>query len=162
MEDALSKNQNLLAYFAKKHDKPTVTVLMKLCYLADLIYYKKNKSQITDYEYRRYTFGPFDKNIYTDLEALVAEHSILKNEIEHGKYGEDTEIILYKFAKDEDFEVDLSTEELTVADELLSALGGKGASDLTKVAYKTKPMVKFNAEIGGTEHWNEVLDLSAS
>lgn len=153
----MTSTQELLCYFASKHNKPTVTVLMKLCYLADLIYYKDHGNQITEYQYQRYTFGPFDKKIYSDLEKLV-EINALHSELLHGEYGDDIETVVYKTNKQE---VKLEKGTRAVVDELLSALGGRGALELTQIAYKTKPMTKLNATLGGKEGLGKVLDLSA-
>jgi uncharacterized phage-associated protein len=155
----MTSTQKLVAYFSKMHRKPSVTVLMKLCYLTDLTAIKGSDNQITDLKYRRYTFGPFDEKIYIELEELVSKH-ILATKTEYTPYG--NELITYDYDKPEEFDLDLPETEKKYADEVLEALGAYGAKALTEVAYKTKPMIKIGATLGGTEHLNEELDLKAA
>ena len=155
----MTNNQKLLTYFVKKHNTPTVTVLMKLCYLTDLISFKENHKRITDYKYIRYTFGPFTRNIYTDLESLVKE-DVLASKIEYGKFGQDTESVIYSLSENAP-SVELEEDTKAIVDELLDKLGGHGAHALTNIAYKTKPMVALGATLGGNEHIGEELNLGA-
>lgn len=155
----MNANQKLLTYFASKHEKPSVTVLMKLCYLTDLVSIKRGGQQITEYKYERYTFGPFDKTIYQDLESLV-EQEILDIELFYPE-GAFSELVLYRPNEESDEleSIDLSDEQKGIVDEILSSLGGYGARALTDVAYGTKPMLELNATLGGNENIGKRLDL---
>ncbi|HEX6257944.1 MAG TPA: Panacea domain-containing protein [Candidatus Saccharimonadales bacterium] len=158
----LSKTQALLEFFAHSHDKPSVTVLMKLCYLTDLIAIKRLRRPITEYEYERYTFGPFNKRIYQDLEHLVGV-SRLEVEIDYPTFGTDSEVVLYRHTQDlANVEQKLDIEEIEVASEVLKTLSGYGARQLTEVAYQTKPMVALGATLGGNQNLGVKLDLKAS
>ena len=52
-------------------------------------------------------------------------------------------------------------EELEVIGGVLQELKGYGAKILTEIAYKTKPMVKIGAILGGKESFGVKLDLSS-
>lgn len=53
-----------------------------------------------------------------------------------------------------------SSEELELIGGVLQELKGYGAKILTEIAYKTKPMVKIGATLGGKESFGVKLDLS--
>lgn len=151
------KTIQLLGYLSKEHNNATVTVLMKLCYLIDLTSLKSGNGKITDFEYRRYNYGPFDDKIYKLLTLLTVQN-ILFTETEYTTSGNDC--VVYKFNEKSNFNFDqLSEIDYTVINESINELRGLGAKILTKIAYQTKPMLKFGATLGGNEHFNEVLDL---
>lgn len=153
-----TKNLQLLGYLAKKHPGASVTVLIKLCYLADLISLKRFGEKISSFTYVRYFYGPFDKEIYEDLEHLIIEGTLIpKSEYTQGG----AETIVYKFNEDKALVTSaLSNDELAIVDELLDTVSGYGAKALTDVAYNTAPMRAFGATLGGDEHLNETLDLN--
>jgi len=151
------KNLQLLAYLAKEHSEASVTVLIKLCYLADLISIKRYGKKISSFNYIRYYFGPFDSEIYIELECLVNE-DILKAEPEYTKKG--AEAIIYHFNENKELNTsELKKEDKIVLNELLESVRGYGAKALTDITYNTKPMKAFGATLGGNEHMGELLDL---
>jgi hypothetical protein len=56
---------------------------------------------------------------------------------------------------------EIEKEEKDLIDEMMSELKGYGAKTLTDIAYKTKPMIKLGATLGGDENLFKKLDLSA-
>lgn len=154
------KNLQLLAFLAKEHSEASVTVLIKLCYLADLISIKRYGNKISSFEYVRYYFGPFDPEIYEDLELLVKE-KILTAEPEYTKKG--AEAIIYHFNESKELDTSkLGDEDKIVLNELLESVRGYGAKALTDIAYNTKPMKAFGATLGGSEHMGELLNLQTA
>ncbi|HNV97468.1 MAG TPA: Panacea domain-containing protein [bacterium] len=155
----LTKTQQFLTYIIKNRPRASITILMKLSYLIDLVSVHKNKNQITDFSYIRYYYGPYDTRINTELQTLIGEGII---SFENAYVLADAEYTVYSFNKDfEDFEFnELSQEEKTIIDKIISDLGGYGAKTLTEIAYKTRPMKKLGATIGGTENLNEKVVLS--
>lgn len=153
------KTKQLLAYIVQQHLKASVTVLMKISYLIDLISVKKHGHQVTSFAYTRYNFGPFDKKIYTLINELEAE-GIITGESNYTFEGD--EYLIFSLNKDnEDFSFDTLTEpDIKIADDVLEQLRGYGAKTLTDITYKTAPMKKLGATQGGNEHLNEALDLS--
>jgi len=154
------KTKQLLVYLTKNHKIATVTSLMKLSYLVDLVHIKKGSKQVSDFEYRRYTYGPFDKKIYSYLFDLV-EKNVLHEETDYAPPS--IEYITYRFnegIKDFGFNK-LNDDEKETIDEVLEKLVGYGAKTLTDIAYKTAPMKALGATPGGNEKLNEVLDLNA-
>lgn len=152
------KNLQLLAYLAKEHSEASVTVLIKLCYLADLISIKRYNNKISSFNYIRYYFGPFDSKIYEELEFLISKN-ILMAESEYTKNG--AEAIIYHFNEKKSLDIsELKDEDKTILNELLDLVRGYGARALTDMAYNTKPMKSIGATLGGKEHMGELLDLS--
>ncbi|MFA6096856.1 MAG: Panacea domain-containing protein [Candidatus Paceibacterota bacterium] len=153
-----TKNEQLLAYLAKKHEKATVTVLMKICYLIDLVGEKKYGRQISEYRYKRYTYGPFDQKIYRDLSELQSKGILIAKsdytasgeEYIHYSLNEETESVIFD---------KLLGAETQIIDEVLESVKGFGARTLTEIAYKTKPMKALNATLGGNENMSMSLDL---
>jgi len=154
-----TKNQQLLAYIVKNHPKVSVTGLMKLCYLIDLFSVKKGREQVSDFQYVRYYYGPYDKKIGEALEELVKEKIIIPS-------GDFTpsgdEYVVYNYNEGEDYSFDLIEKDKEQIDAVLENLRGYGAKTLTEVAYKTKPMLKLGATLGGKENIGVRLDLNAS
>lgn len=156
----MGKNDQILAYLAKGHSEASVTVLIKLCYLADLVSIKRYNREVSDFKYVRYYFGPFDSKIYTNLETLVKENFLISSS-EYTQKG--AEAIIYHFNEKKELPTDkLLVEDLGILDELIESVRGYGAKALTDIAYSTKPMVAFGATLGGSEHFGERLDLRAA
>lgn len=151
-----NKNLSLLAYLSKNHPEASVTVLIKLCYLADLVSIKRFGKKISNYDYMRYYFGPFDKQIYNDLESLVKKN-ILKATSDYSQKGE---VIIYHLIENENEITDLNEQDKIILDELLKSMKGYGAKALTDIAYNTKPMKALGATLGGNEHLGKKLDLT--
>ena len=154
------KTSQLLVYLTKNHSNAPLTSLMKLSYLVDLVHIRKGGKQISDFVYQRYTYGPFDKKIYTYLLDLT-ERKVLYEITDFASPS--IEYIIYKFSEDvTDYKFDkLSSDEMQTIDEVLTSLEGYGAKTLSDLAYKTTPMRALGATPGGDEHLNEVLDLHA-
>lgn len=154
-----SKTKQLLIYIAKQHPDTSVTSFMKLCYLIDLVSVKKTAKQITDFEYRRYNYGPFDDTIYEYLNTLVKE-GVFSARNEYTSRGDDFIVYSLNQSYEEKEGESLAVEDMAMVDEVLEAVKGFGAKTLTEIAYKTKPMVALNATLGGNENMNQVLNLA--
>ncbi|MDD5084295.1 MAG: Panacea domain-containing protein [Candidatus Moranbacteria bacterium] len=155
-----NKTKQLLGYLSKEHSNATVTVLMKLAYLTDLISTQRTGAKISSFDYQRYHFGPFDQKIYTYLNELVAENILIPNS-EYTRSGGEAVIYRFNESKESDFVTgELNPTEIEIIDELLESVGGYGAKTLTQIAYKTKPMQKIGATLGGSENMGITLDLS--
>ena len=156
-----SKRERALGCIVKNRGKATVTILMKLAYLTDLVSCKRTGKPIFDYDYKRYFYGPFDDKIYRDIEHLQSE-KILNGDFDYTQEG--NEYILYTFnpVKEKGFSFGLTdTEEKTIG-EVLESVKGLGAKILTEIAYRTKPMKKLRATLGGKENLGKSLDLTLS
>lgn len=152
------KTKQLLAYLIQEHSSASVTVLMKLSYLIDLVSVKKEHKQVTDFEYKRYHFGPFDQSIYILLSELETE-GVVKAESQYTPGGE--EYVKYSFneEKEELISDQLTDKDCEIANQVLDQVSGYGAKTLTEIAYQTVPMKKLGATLGGSENLNEKLDL---
>lgn len=155
-----TKTKQLLAYLIQNYLEVSVTSLMKLSYIADLVQIKKTNKKISGFRYKRYTYGPFDQEIYRLLKGLV-EDGIISEQTKMTPKGD--EYIVYTFNEDNsNLKFDkLTKKEKETAQEVVESLQGFGVKALTEVAYRTKPMQKLGATLGGNEHLNALLDLRA-
>lgn len=154
------KTKQLLVYITKGYKSASVTMLMKLAYLIDLVAVGRKGEQISGFRYRRYNYGPFDSRIYDYLTKLVGE-GILSEASEfcppaheYIKYEVNESSSKLNFDK-------LSAQEQKIADEVLKSMVGYGAKALADITYKTRPMLALGATQGGSENLNVLLDLKA-
>lgn len=163
MEEELDRRtRGLILYLVGKMAVPTKTSIIKMCYLCDLAAVQSGMNQITAFKYIRYYYGPFDKNIEDYLLDLVKKREIVSRSEYSSGGGEYERFSLPSAEIDpEDYIEDLTDEEKTIVDSILDSLGSLNAKMLTEIAYKTNPMKKFGATLGGTEHLTEALDLGA-
>jgi len=153
------KSKQLITYISKRYIPATVTSLMKLCYLVDLIAVSKTGKQISDFQYKRYKYGPFDQNIYAYLDTLTKEKKLLE-EVDHTPYAE--EYIVYRFNEHLESGFDsLAEDEKAIIDSVLDNLRGLGAKALAELSYKTKPMRALGAKINNDKGINQPLNLKA-
>ena len=154
------KNEQFIVCILSKRPRISITSIMKLSYLIDLISVKERGSQISGFKYRRYTFGPFDEGVYEVTERLVLNNILLQS-TEYTPMGD--EYTIYSFNEDsKGFEFDaLSKDEIKMIEDVVSELAGYGAKALTELTYSTAPMEEKGATIGGDEHLNEVLNLES-
>ncbi len=156
----MEKTKSLLAYIIKRHITASLTSLLKLCYLIDVVSVKKTGKPISEFSYVRYYYGPYDDKIYTLLTALQSE-GVVKSKTEYAYSGD--EYVIYQSDGDQQGVSELiSEEEYSLIDEVLEKLRGYGAKALTDIAYQTAPMVRIGATLGGREHLNEKLDLGCA
>jgi len=147
-------------YIARGFGSATVTMVMKLAYLIDLVSVGRTGKQISGFRYKRYKYGPFDSTIYAYLTGLV-EEGILQEESEFCAPAE--EYIKYRVndASPKLKSNKLNAAEVKIADEVLKSMVGYGAKALSAIAYKTKPMIALGATPGGSENLKALLDLKA-
>lgn len=155
-----AKTQKLVEYIVRKNQQPTVTSIIKLCYLIDLANFRKQGEQITDFHYIRYNYGPFDRTIYTILEDLEKSGRVISEPVYYGP----AETVLFKPTDETISKLDdpFSDSEREIIDGILDDFQGYGAKLLTDVAYKTGPMKALKATQGGSEGMGQALDLSKS
>ncbi len=149
----------VLTYIIKNHPDVSVTSLMKLSYLVDLVAVKKGKNKISDFKYTRYHYGPFDKNIYKYLEVLEKDN-IIKEGAKISNTGD--EFVTYNIKKKNNIAFDkIPDDEKEIIDEVLETLEGYGTKALTELTYRTKPMKKIKATLNNKAGLNKTLDLNA-
>ena len=151
------KTLQVLSYIIKNRPNISVTSLMKLAYLVDLVAIKKGKNKISDFQYIRYNYGPFDKKIYKYLEVLENNNTI-KEGAEISSTGD--EFVTYSLNKRNISFDTISDDEKEIIDEVLETLEGYGVKALTELTYRTKPMRKIRATLKNKVGLNEVLDLN--
>lgn len=155
-KEKLDKTKKLLTYITEFNGKVTVTGLMKLSYLVDLVSLSKKNKKISEFKYRRYTHGPFDPKIYSHLKDLVARN-ILLEETEYTPLG--LEYTVYKVNEKIDKDYTEIKEDKRIIDDVLENLKGYGVKTLKEISYKTEPMKKLGTTMGGKEHFNELIPL---
>ena len=150
------KTKQLLCYILQ--DSPRdVTSMIKLSYLIDLAAVRRFEHQISEFEYIRYNYGPFDQKVYTNLNDLQKEGKVVSFS-HYNTYGENVLFKLNAQPEDDEFSL-LSPEEKSLVREMLDSLTGYGARMLTEIAYSTAPMKVLGATLGGNEHLGETLNL---
>jgi len=153
------KTKKLISYIIQKCGSTTITSIMKLSYLIDLISVKKTGKQISGFQYERYLFGPFDKGIYIYIQELIKEKT-LKERLAFTPGGD--EYIVYEPTGKADRETEgLKKTEIALIDSVLGELGGLGAKSLSQIAYATGPMKKLGATMGNRKGLNKLLDLAS-
>jgi hypothetical protein len=158
-----AKRTAVLEYIIRRHTESTVTSMMKIAYLADLLVLKNGLPRITDYTYIRYHYGPFDRKIYDDLDGLVRSGAV-KSAPRYSGVGDGGEYWVFESLADgpqNSIDKYLQPDQVSLLDSLLNDIRGYGAKTLTEAAYQTRPMKKFEATLGGSEHLQEMLDLNA-
>lgn len=153
-----AKTKQLLAYLIDRHAVATVTSLVKLCYLSDLVNYQNHNKQISSLTYIRWHYGPYDSKISEYLLSLVNDGTI-KSDMAFTTDGNE----YFKYSlKDKSYDKSLlANDELSAVDAVLNSLAGYGPSALVDVAYKTKPMKALGAKRGGVENLGATLNLAA-
>ncbi len=152
-----AKTKQLVGYLVSKHSLSTVTSLIKLCYLCDLVSVDKGDGKITDFNYIRWHFGPYDRRIEDVLNELVKDGAVV-SETAYTDHG--TEYIKYTAKDDDPTTSGLTDKDFSHIDAVLESLKGFGPKALTQVAYKTKPMQALGATLGGTQNMGATLNLS--
>jgi len=154
-----SKNKKLIYRIIRKHESASVTSLMKLAYLIDLVSVKRTGEKISEFDYFRYTYGPFNPAIYGVLEELSSEGKVSSQSVFSGV----GEYIVYTAVDtdSEEFVEGLAPDEQSLVDEVVLSLQGYGAKALTEIAYKTEPMCALGATLGGAEAIGARLELSS-
>lgn len=129
------KTFEIFAYLGKKLEwKWDIMQFMKLPYFIDLQSVKDLGFQITNFEYRRYNFWPFDKKVYSYRELF-----------EQNSFD-----VTFTYIGDFLTEIDSAISKLPVTD----------GEKLKILSYNTSPMKALGATLGGNEHMNEILDLA--
>ena len=153
------KTKQLLAYIIQHHPPLPITSLMKLSYIVDLISIKKYEKQVSNFEYIRYKYGPFNNKIYEYMQDLLKDN-IISEEPAYTPMGD--EYILYKFNEESIIVFDkLTDNEKEIVNEVLDSLLGYGAKALVDLAYRTKPMERIGAKQDNDVGLNAKLDLRA-
>lgn len=155
-----AKTIQLLTYIIQNRPSTSITSLMKISYIIDLVAIKKNKNKLTDFEYIRYNYGPFDKKIYIYLKNMISQNDILEDS-ELAETGD--EFIVYNLNKKKSEPVfdKLKDEEIETINEVLRSVKAYGPKALTELAYQTRPMKLIGAKLGNKKGLNERLDLNA-
>ena len=124
--------------FQQLDETPDIMQFMKLPYFIDLSCIEKKLQQISNFEYIRWNYGPFDRVVY-DYQKLFS----FKNEkgVDHMSY------------------VYLSLTEQEIIDETLNNIPKDNWDELKKLSYDTQPMKKLWVCIWDNKCMWEVLKL---
>jgi len=148
-----SKNFQFLSFILQNRGWCTITEIVKLAYLIDLAAKNNSKIQnkISDFEYIRYYYGPYSKEIQNTLENWI-EKEVIK--ITSGLSTHWHEYTVYEFNIEKSNIIDqLTPDEQDFILETLEDLATYRSTHLTDIAYNTKPMT----ELWATLWWNEGL-----
>lgn len=152
----MNKTAEVIYRIVENNSTASITVIMKLLYLIDLIHLKKNGKKLTDLNYKRYFYGPFSSEVYTIVDDLIRQ-DLLNTE---ARFTRDTDYFVYKIANAPKGNTNLTEEEIDFLNKTLKEFEGLSAKFLTEVTYHTKPMKELGATIGGNEEFETELNLS--
>ena len=127
-----------------------------MLYLIDLASVASTGKQTTDFKFIRYYYGPYDKNIRIIIDDMTAKKE-LDADVRYLSNGEP--FLVYKMPNGTTSFAYEGANEQIVRD-LVDSLGNLSPKSLTELAYKTKPMTRLGATLGGNEHLNEPLVLT--
>ena len=150
------RTKSIIKYLVFSMNLPTITSITKMLYLIDLASVSSTGNKTTNLKFIRYYYGPYDKDIKTMLDSLTASNDI-EADVRYLSNGEP--FIAYK-SPSSATECDYDGENSQIVQDLVNSLGNLSPKTLTELAYRTKPMTKLGATLGGNERLNEVLDLS--
>ena len=129
------KTFELFIYLEKKlRGELDIMQYMKLPYFIDLTSMKTSGCKLTNFEYYRCHYGPFDPRVY-------AYQSITKN------FNQD---IKYSYLE----------SMIEMIDSVLENLPCENGTKLKKLSYETPPMKALGATLSGKEFMGKELDLS--
>ncbi len=121
----------------------TRTEIVKLLYLADLRFAKKNGSTLTGIDYEYYHYGPYNSNIRDCLREMNGNILL---ELESFTVGEGRKYFLYRSRGDDRLTAEncsLNEEEINILDHTLNEFGDMELDELLEHVYNnTEPMKK--------------------
>ncbi|MDD3303218.1 MAG: DUF4065 domain-containing protein [Candidatus Gracilibacteria bacterium] len=124
--------------FSKIKDVPDIMQFMKIPYFIDLEFIKNHGKQITNFEYIRWNYGPFDKKVY-DYQKLFS--------FDNEKGIKDIKPIY------------LTADEINVIDTVLSKIPKDHGQKLKELSYQTLPMKSLGVCLGDNKCMGEKLIL---
>ncbi len=124
--------------FSKIKGIPDIMQFMKLPFFIDLNIVKINWKQITNFDYIRWNFWPFDKKVY-DYQKLFS-------------YNFEEWIVDLKYFY-------LTIEEKNIIDNILISLPINDGEKLKILSYETEPMKKLNVTLWDNKKMGEKLFL---
>jgi hypothetical protein len=160
------KSGQMLAYIMKLYKHSTARNLLKLSYLSDCLAAAQTGRPLTSFQYRRYSFGPFNPAVYDCLESLVGRQ-LIKAHANYTRAG--LEFVCYAYNDDylmddrlfrQRFMPAFSEEDFCLARDILYDFFFYQERDLTAMIYKSAPMKALGATPGGLEGLGQVLPLS--
>ncbi len=150
MEPSLSRNAQLVKFFAQQYRGIPRKHLVKVIYMADLLAREYLGKPISSFTWYRYKHGPYDKRIEDAVSELVAADLV-----------EDTKDPWWRGAyhrvldSHQPIPFDFSLGELAVLDYVNTNYVRMNTDELVNdVVYKTKPFVSTNRH-------NELLPMDA-
>lgn len=119
------KTRDMLAKIIETRPGDVYT-LMALSYLIDVVAKEKLGTTISDFCYANYSFGPFDKSIYSKLEHLVKDE-VICSKSEYCAYGK-TVVYMLNPEKEEEVKVNnLKDNELDIIMSVVEDCCGYGS-----------------------------------
>lgn len=152
----MTKKEQIIHYIVSSRPKSGITEVMKLAYLFEVAYYRVNGKQYASFGFIRYTYGPFDDEIYKIISKLTAEGLILTDEVILP--SDNVKAVFLPSEKELEYTFDDKTK--LILNRVLQETEGLKTRELTMLSYQTEPMKELGATMGGDEHLNERLDIS--
>jgi uncharacterized protein YwgA len=132
----LSKNAQVLKFFAQRCKGVGTTQLQKFAYLADVEARRLLGRPVTDFDYFWHHYGPFDSSLYGAIDELVGAGHARQGEIDYG-------MAVKKTVTDSGHPAvfEFSPAELEILEYVASTYSQTPLNDLLyEVVYETEPM----------------------
>lgn len=129
----MRKTYEVIRAILRKTGPILKTKLLKLLFLVDYYAIKKIGKQITDLDYKKYFYGPYDKNFELVLNKMYVEGLIHTEEHISSKGN------VYYLIEPGPFEtgkINLSNEEKEILDEVLQKYGEMTLNEVLEEIYK--------------------------
>lgn len=118
-------------------DWPWALQFIKIPYFIDVENFKNTWKMMTGFIYRRYNYGPFDKNVYLYQKIFSG----------YEKWFPEFKPSI------------LDTSEQETIQIIISKYPCNDGTKLKELSYKSEPMKKIWATLWGREHWNQIIEL---
>ena len=152
----MTKKEQIIHYIVSSRPKSGITEVMKLAYLFEVAYYRVTGKQYTKFGFIRYTYGPFDNEVYNIISKLGAQGFIITDEIILP--SDNVKAVFLPGENELEYTFDDRTK--LILDRVIQETKDLKTKELTELSYQTEPMKELGATMGGMEHFNEVLDIS--
>lgn len=138
----ISKNAQVLRFFAARRKRLDRTKHLKLAYMADLVAHEYLGRPLTSFAYRYDQYGPFDPHFYEAREELVCSGLATREQTPYGKYEGQTLVHVDRPSVEE-----FTPVERMILQHVYDTCAHLTLQQLLRKVYQTVPMEK--AEEGG-------------
>jgi len=127
------KETNLIEYIVSRLEPVSITKISKIVFLIDYFHAKRYGKQYTRYIYHQYFLGPFDSNIYKDLQYSELAGNIMVSTKSFCEDGKIVKKIHFLYIGDNNIFLDEDIK--TIADEVISQFKEKNIDEILEYIF---------------------------